>query len=225
MDNVIIGFDPQQQIIAYQTPTFQLDLATHQVATNDKLESFAELPLGWHYGEGIPPGDALISCVTEINNQVYRLGFSRTDAFPGISGNIMLTIYQGKHMIDLTVEPDCKTATYLYENDGEEIAYHEGIELSIAMKMIEQVGELCRSSEPYIRFTTLKLNTGSRVLPLKLLMTGEYLFSPQTAQLEILKAFVNISTNITSQLESPALLPSIGNSMSKSYLLAASESP
>lgn len=225
MENQILKIDLQESLcISYQSPTFLLDSAAYQLTTNEKLRSFAELPLRWHYGEGVPPSGSLISRLVEINNQAYRLGFSRTDAFPGVSGSIMLTLYHGDdHLIDLTVEPDEKTATYLYEKNGEEIAYHDDIDLSTAIEMIKQVGEVCRLSEPYTDYITRKLNTGLKVLPLKLLMMGEYLFSQHNVQSNSLETFVSISTS-TTYLTLPADLPqSIGNLMNTYYQTAAIE--
>lgn len=211
--------------IAYETPTFRLDGAINQVATNEKLRSFTSLPVGWHFGDGVPPSKALISKLVDINNQIYRLGFSKTDAFPGRSGNIMLTIYQGEHLIDLTVEADLETATYLYEKSDEEIACHEDIELSTAIKMIEQVAEICRLSEPYTESTMLKLKVGSKALPLRLLITEGHQSFPQNVQSSILGTYVSTSTNITSQLGSPAVPPFIGNLTNKYYLPVVIENP
>lgn len=196
MPNLAQLSDLSKVRIAYQTLTFKLHPAANQIATNDKLWSFVALPVGWHYGQGAAPSIELISLLVEINNQVYRLGFPKTDAFPGINGNLMLTIYYGEHLIDLTVEPNGRTCTYSYEKNGEEVAYEEDISLSTAMEMIKQVGELCRLSEPYTNYTMTTRNVGSQVSLSKPQTMEVFLFSQQNAPWSTLEVSVNTSANI-----------------------------
>lgn len=208
----------QAQIgVTYQTTTFDLDHAANEIVTNDKLSSFADLCVGWHYGQGIPPSMNLISRLIEINRQAYRFGFSKTDAFPGVSGNIMLTLYEGEYLVDLTVERDGKTATFTLEKNYEELDSRENIALSTAIELMKKVGEICQSSELSTLGITRRRSAGLRVQPSKALTTGEYRFFPQTAPFAYLGPSANTSMYITFQSTSQAFQQFTGNSMKEFY--------
>ncbi|MEZ4733902.1 MAG: hypothetical protein R3E79_42970 [Caldilineaceae bacterium] len=42
------------------------------------------------------------------------LGFHETDAFPGLNGEVMVTVYQGSDYWEFTLEPT-ETITFVYE--------------------------------------------------------------------------------------------------------------
>lgn len=64
--------------------------------TEKKLRSFANLPAGWHYGRGGPIGHLALSTAEEVYWQLLMVGLTRTDAFPGVDGEVVIAAYQGE---------------------------------------------------------------------------------------------------------------------------------
>lgn len=87
--------------------------------TAEKIRSFRELPTGWHYGNGNAPSDETIQKALTLNSELALSGFSKTNAFPGIEGEIQVTAYHGPLYLEFTIEPD-KGITFIYEHNGEE---------------------------------------------------------------------------------------------------------
>ena len=69
-----------------------------QTTTNEKILGFLELPQGWHYGEGSSPSEETVNESVQINNEANLLGL-KTEAFPGINGEIQL--YQSVNLTGL----------------------------------------------------------------------------------------------------------------------------
>ncbi len=74
--------------------------------TIQKVHSFAELPLGWYYGEGEPPNIDKIQQVERFLLSAEQLGIEEANAFPGAHGQIEVTFYF-----------DQKTYAFMFETD------------------------------------------------------------------------------------------------------------
>ncbi len=59
-----------------------------------KIESFASLPVGWDYGQGVPASVNTVSLARDLYYELTQLGFTHTEAFPGTDGGIQLTVYE-----------------------------------------------------------------------------------------------------------------------------------
>lgn len=59
-----------------------------------KIDSFASLPIGWDYGQGVPASVNTVSLARDLYYELTQLGFTRTEAFPGTDGGIQLTAYE-----------------------------------------------------------------------------------------------------------------------------------
>ena len=115
--------------------------------TERKINKFLALDEGWHYGEGVPISKTIIQRAIQLNREAIRRAFYETDAFPGVNGEIMFTIYYGKHYLEFIIEPD-KSVTASHELEDEEISYQEGLSFQEAKSKIEEFRkELWRESE------------------------------------------------------------------------------
>lgn len=106
--------------------------------TENKIRSFRELPDGWHYGEGVPATEVASDGAISLSREAARLAFFETDAFPGIHGEVMFTVYAGTHYLEFTFELNGSVA-FLHERDGEELDYQEDLSLSDAMVKMRPV--------------------------------------------------------------------------------------
>ena len=71
----------------------------------DKIESYRDLPQGWHYGEGEAFSQDVIDRALALESQIRQYGIE-TDAFPGLGGEVLLIAYQDNKTWDVCVEPN-----------------------------------------------------------------------------------------------------------------------
>lgn len=104
---------------------------------NRKIQSFKELERGWSYGEGISIEQATLDNAIALNREAIRFGFLETDAFPGLNGEVMFTIYSDDHYLEFTLEAGGRV-TFYHEKDNEEVSYQEELSFQDAKEKIEQ---------------------------------------------------------------------------------------
>jgi hypothetical protein len=90
--------------------------------TAEKIKSFAQLPSGWNYGSGDAAPSEIVEQALSYLYRLISFGFSETNAFPGPDGAIMVTAYEGKHCIEVTVEID-GTITVAYQFEGRDTSF------------------------------------------------------------------------------------------------------
>jgi len=74
--------------------------------TDEKIRSFGRMPVGWHYGKGVPARGDIIRVAREYLWHFLMMGYQETDAFPGVDGEIMVTAYRGDYCTEITIEAD-----------------------------------------------------------------------------------------------------------------------
>ena len=89
--------------------------------TLKKVQAFLRLQPGWHYGRGMAFTPELIREALQFHVYTTSLGFYETDAFPGLDGSIMLTVYEGPDYIEFTLNP-CGGMDYRRETDDVEVS-------------------------------------------------------------------------------------------------------
>lgn len=87
--------------------------------------------------EDVIPSEIIIQKAIELITEADNLGFTRTNSFLGISGEVRVTIYHLKHYLEFTIETN-NTVTYVYEMDDKEIEYKEDLPFEIAKKKIKE---------------------------------------------------------------------------------------
>ena len=133
--------------------------------TAEKISGFKQLQNGWHYGEGAPPTDETVNVALALNQEAAAVGFTKTNAFPGIEGEIQVTIYHGPAYLEFTIEPNGRIAL-VREHDQQEIESEENLSLSSALAKIRSLkGLLWVLSESSIRSTTTQTPELLRVWP------------------------------------------------------------
>ncbi len=106
--------------------------------TIKKIHSFRELSEGWSYGEGIKLNENIIKKAVKLAEAAHRSGLSETDAFPGLNGEIMMTVYHKSDYWEFTIEPD-ERVTFVYERDDALLAYEEGLDFFEGLKKIYEI--------------------------------------------------------------------------------------
>jgi hypothetical protein len=100
------------------------ELRKRATTTLDKISSFAQLPIGWHYGEGGPLSTNTIEAAKKVHCEFLLLGLTKTDAFAGESMEVLVTAYKDNHYVGVIVEAD-GTFVLRYEESAQEKRYCE----------------------------------------------------------------------------------------------------
>ncbi len=91
-----------------------------------KLNSFRSLPKGWHYGQGDAIANDVLTNAEKVVRYLVMSGFSRTDAFPGVGGEVQVTGYNGGNFLSVDVNTD-GSFDVRHEADGRECCYEDGV--------------------------------------------------------------------------------------------------
>ena len=136
-------------------------------ATERKILGFKNLKAGWHYGEGVPFQVERLKKAVQLNQEAIRLGFFETDAFPGVSGEVRVTIYHGVYYLEFTIEATDMT-TFVYEINDEEVSYEEGLTFDEAKARIRNFRkDICSLSDSSAESITTTENADFKVSPSK----------------------------------------------------------
>jgi len=128
--------------------------------TEEKIASFAELEAGWHYGRGNGVPREIIDAAVTLLFCFVMAGFKKTDAFPGVDGEVMVTAYDGDHAVSVTVERD-RTYTISHEIGKEERLYEPGLSEVDAYRNLLETAQVVMGQECLISFSSTS-NTSIR---------------------------------------------------------------
>ena len=103
--------------------------------TLEKIQSFAQFQQGWSFGEGIAFAQNPLNRAIQLAKTAHTLGFYETDAFPGLNGEVMVTVYQGCEYWEFTLQPT-ETMTFVYEKDAKTVTYAEGLPFEFAIALL-----------------------------------------------------------------------------------------
>lgn len=119
-------------------------------ATKEKILKFAHLDVGWHFGEGVAISENSLGLGLAILDKLALIGFTETDAFPGVGGDVQITAYDLSDFYEFNIELD-GTFTIVHERNGEELSYDASLSLMAALKRIEEFAfEKCDYSDSSI---------------------------------------------------------------------------
>lgn len=92
----------------------------------EKIKSFTELQVGWSFGEGKPIQPDVIEAAIEFAERSARNARLEMDAFPGLCGEVMVTIYRQEEYWEFILHEDGKVA-YAHEVEDELLDYRENL--------------------------------------------------------------------------------------------------
>jgi hypothetical protein len=148
--------------------------------TISKVNSFAELPEGWHYGEGVPPSEDMRQNAIKLLRVADFLGITRANAFPGNEGEVEVGFYTGKSVLELTLELD-GSITIAEDESNEQIGFCEGASWNTAFAKLREFSEkIWDSSESSTQTVTIRKQEGSPAQLFSRLAIGEFPLSSVT---------------------------------------------
>jgi hypothetical protein len=141
--------------------TFKLYAPDIRVPTAIKIEGFAALKSGWHYGSGGPISPDVISRSIYIVGYLLTVGFTRTDAFANEDGDVLVTAYHSDHYLGIGVG---LTGLYAlnHEIGGVESSYSEDIDLNQLKSVIIRVARsIWTTSDSYTHQNSTRIPASS----------------------------------------------------------------
>jgi len=167
----------------------------------EKIEEFRGFSQGWHYGEGTQFESWMLREAHSLNSQALRSGFVETDAFPGLDGEITVTLYNGPDYWEFAIGKD-QTVAFTHEQDGEEVSYRSALSLEETKKIIRELGKsICRQSESFIVGGTIGGWIDFKAVPLSQLESRlESLLSPKNVYATPVILHVVTYSNFTPRL-------------------------
>lgn len=110
------------------------------VETIKKINSFAELPQGWHFGEGVPPSPEMRDKAKRVIQAAEYWGLERANAFPGAHGEIQVTFYRDNRMLELSLELDGSVT--MAEDEGKtQVDFREDATISEAYSHLREFSQ------------------------------------------------------------------------------------
>lgn len=119
----------------------------NQHPVKEKLRTFEALKKGWNFGEGAEISHEAISQASALVEECFENGFFELDVFPGLDGEVRLTIYKESNYYEFTVMMN--TIVYIHEKDDIEQDCQEVLTLKSAVDIIQTIRKSEWSSSEY----------------------------------------------------------------------------
>ena len=110
-----------------------------ETSSSKKIQSFQTLTAGWSFGEGVAFQAQILNKANQLVKSAHAVGFHDMDVFPGLNGEIMVTLYSGEQYWEFTIGAD-ENVTFVYEVNDEVRIYEEGLPFEFAVSMITNLG-------------------------------------------------------------------------------------
>jgi hypothetical protein len=150
-----------------------------------KITGFRSLKKGWHYGEGKRPETHTIDVALKLVEEA-SLWDLETDAFPGVSGEILIAVYHGDDCLEFIVEPSGRITASL-EEDSCEVSTVEDLSIEGALAELNDFADKRRE----VSWNTSEFSVGNIIMTesergllawhLEIHQAQEYRSSPQPA--------------------------------------------
>lgn len=187
--------------------------------TARKIRDFASLPVGWHYGSGRPPSVRTVAWALGYAALLSALGFSKTDAFPGPDGEVMVTGYLGKHCVQVSLEAD-GTTFLVHEIDNKAMLEEEKVSYAVTIPALVSIArdirQECATSGLFTQNALIPTGANSLTTPLRgQPMEAVFQYSKSNVPPPMETRFANTLGNTTEEL--PANHPFFGSLMNPYY--------
>ena len=121
--------------------------------TEEKIFDFAVLKNGWNYGEGEKFPWSSIESAMDLHREIIFRGHSKTDAFPGLDGEIQITIYDGDHYFAFELEKSGEWSI-THEINGE-IKTLSGLDFAQVKEYLNSINSILCNVSDYYRGETI----------------------------------------------------------------------
>lgn len=191
-------------------------------AVERRIESYSQLSPGWYFGEGSSFRREVVEIALALTRHALKIGLLSQESFPGVSGEIRVSIYVADCTLELTVEADGSITLCEEENDVE-TCYEEGLTLEEAQGKIKEFAR--HAWRQYVSSISSIITVGIRrdliASPFEApVMAQESPSLIENVSIQLAEQSVNIFESIIRRLV--ASPQSSGSSTPESYLQAVS---
>ncbi len=121
-----------------------------------KVRSFTELPVGWHFGGGVPASPQMMERAIMLVRFAAASGIKRANAFPGVDGEIQVTFYHEDSMLELSLELD-GSITIAQDEGKSQIHFKEFAGITDALTILTEFSQkVWESSESSTESTMIR---------------------------------------------------------------------
>ena len=139
------------------------DTLSRRDTTKRKILSFAELPIGWHYGSGVAATHEAIAAALEIPSLLADAGADAIEAFPDVDGGVLVSGYHDKQTLDVLCDK-VGAMTMVYERDDNTMEDPHSVSLDQLREYLGDLGwKLEKSSVCFTIDITATTAVASRV--------------------------------------------------------------
>lgn len=149
--------------------------------THRKLKSFIDFEEGWSYGYGKRFDIEILEKAISFHSALVNTGLLKTDAFPGLNGEIMVTGYHHDHYLEFIFEPD-QTVTFTHEKADDEVFYQEGLSIQQALQHLREFKSRWMQYEFLIKDTIMTEQGEGSTASHSRILGQEIPVSPSSAQ-------------------------------------------
>src|SRR5882672_9410083 len=103
--------------------------------TESKIRRFKRLKNGWHHGRGTAFTEDILNAAIKVHTEIVSSGYFDTDSFPGIDGEIQISVYDLPQSYEVTLEKDGRWHLVSF-NDGKECFECSGTDAICVVPMI-----------------------------------------------------------------------------------------
>jgi hypothetical protein len=148
-------------LLAPAIPVARIDVKPFE-PLKEKIEAFARLPSGWHYGSGGPLSEETIGAAIEWVSFLAQLGFRDLDAFPGQNGELLIAIIKNDYYIEIILERE-GTVSVVCDIDNKQEFYYSRRPVAETRQTIEQLaGKIWSTSAGFIQIPSTPSESASR---------------------------------------------------------------
>lgn len=155
------------QTIRQSSPTYHTVETVNQNTPSPwarRINAFAKLPAGWHFGEGMPITKEARTVAHLLTSSVVVFGL-RADVMPDLGGGLLLSIAGEGSMFDADV--DSTGQVYISDDrdnpDAPRSVAH-GDDNGTYANFIERLSQCRRTSESFLPLHTMRYDNGSRIM-------------------------------------------------------------
>lgn len=145
------------------------------------IESFASLPAGWHFGEGVAAERSTIDCAAKIAVIAATNGWEM-EAFPGIAGDVTIACYRDEFELEIIVTA---SGGYAFASSVDDIRVERDLDAGLA-ELLDRIAFFgsCNTYGSYIHVTEVAGNPSFQELPSEIFHRLEFPSSSQFAPQE-----------------------------------------
>ncbi len=118
-----------------------------------KIDGFAALPVGWHFGDGIGAVAAAMQSAHAVNSLLADYGARNIEAFPCTDGGILIHGYGSRDILEIQCDPD--GGVHLsHEREGDFVEDREAVSIGGVESYLGDLAWLSISSFEFFTYST-----------------------------------------------------------------------